>query len=896
MKSTKKYFNSDNKFNKIVEARLGRRKAQSGMGGVHFEDLGIQNASNIGTSTASTSGSNLNLSNIAQTVGQNVNTSASIVPAPAFESFIPSYTGASETEDNDITRFQTAQNNFMGAARSRENLLEQQKLAEGNEDPFAALAGEASGTFKMGQNTSGVPDFVSSQQAATTAANPTAGMTTTGGTGSAGSTGKAMSKAGIPLAMVKSFGAAVRAGANDQDPTTYTGMEIAGDLLTLRFGEIGKKIKNREVARAARDQAEAAEKTAGQNASQAYDQAFSVTAPFTGQTYREDTGTRNRYVYEKGGAKDVSNLGKMPKGASVKLPGGEAVSLGQGIVEYIGNSHENGGILTGGKETIEVEGGELEADVKTAEGGTMRYIFSDYPKFAVNGETPADMVRNGKPIQDAVKINEFMASRIPTEYGGPADPSRSPDKFAQAGTWKAEDDEFKFPATRPGYLDMGGNINASSWRNIQNTDWGQYYGVNDQTTQDQLKQIYNDQYMQDVNRFYSPENKAQAIETLKLFAGANTPAGANFAKAFKGLNFDDEKQHEQILRIAKRKSTDGKIGAFHFIPALNAAETEGTQVAGTTSAQTAAPTSEAEVAETTAAVADATLEVTEEEKKKIPGLGYKGENAVPGLAFLGMGAGLLPAFAPKIPPAELIKGTPGIRAPRLPRENLKGQEAAVASDFAATIESLERAGNASSGIYGNLLLKKYFAGSDIAAQELSANKQLAGQEAGLRLRASEANMSADIARQARNADAINRREEFKQEQVRADLDNISKNIRDSVKTVMAYKSEKELADAIDVYDTRGYNRTLKMYQKERDKANRRNDTDSPFYNKTDDELRQAAQSEIQSRTGYDPADKTMPLEEIMKMMELMTKTDQSGTQTKRAGGKKYFSKINKIQR
>jgi hypothetical protein len=466
------------------------------------------------------------------------------VPTPAFESFIPSYTGTSETEDNDITRFQTAQNNFMGAARSRETLLEQQKSAEGNEDPFAAFAGEASDMFKkgnfstsgpqtldganpsnfgttsadmMGQNTSGVPDFVSSQQAATTAANPTAGMTTTGGTGSAGSTGKAMSKAGIPLAMVKSFGAAVRAGANDQDPTTYTGMEIAGDLLTLRFGEIGKKIKNREVARAARDQAETAEKIAGQNASQAYDQAFSVTAPFTGQTYREDTGTRNRYVYEKGGAKDVSNLGKMPKGASVKLPGGKAVSLGQGIVEYIGNSHENGGILTGG---FEVEGGELEADVKTAEGGTMRYIFSDYPKFAVNGETPADMVRNGKPIQDAVKINEFMASRIPTEYGGPADPSRSPDKFAQAGTWKAEDDEFKFPATRPGYLDMGGNINASSWRNIQNTDWGQYYGVNDQTTQDQLKQIYNNQYMQDVNSFYSADNKDQAIETLRLFAGA----------------------------------------------------------------------------------------------------------------------------------------------------------------------------------------------------------------------------------------------------------------------------------------------------------------------------------------------------------------------------------------
>jgi hypothetical protein len=924
MKSTKKYFNSDNKFNKIVEARLGRRKAQSGLGGVHFVDLGIQNASNIGASTANTSGSNLNLSNIAQAVGQNVNTSAAIMPTPAFESFIPSYTGASETEDNDLTRFQRAQNDFMGAARSRENLLEGQKLAEGKEDPFSAFAGEATsmsgkGDFAksgpqtldganpsnfgttsadiMGQNTSGVPDFVSGQQAAaTTATSPIAGMTTTGGAGSAGAAKGAMSKAGVPLAMVKSFGAAVSAGANDQDPTTYTGMEVAGDVLSLRFGEIGKKIKNREVARAARDQAEAAEKTAGQNASQAYDQAFSVTAPFTGQTYGEDTGTRNRYVYEKGGvkdgAKDVSNLGKMPEGAAVSLPGGKAVSLGQGIVEYKGNSHEKGGILTGGKETIEVEGGELEVPAKTAEGGAMRYILSDYPKFAVNGETPADMVRNGKPIQDAVKINEFMASRIPTEYGGPADPSRSPDKFAQAGLWRTEDDEFKFPATRTGYLDMGGNINASSWMNVQNTDWGQYYGVDEQTTQDQLKEIYNNQYMKDVNKFYSEDNKAQAIETLQLFAETETPAGDNFKKAFRGLDFNNQEHHQRILATARKKSTDGKIGAFHFMPALSAAETDGEEVTGATTAITDVDsTGTAVAAETTADVAATTLNVAEKEKEKIPGLGYKGENAVPGLAFLGMGAGLLPAFAPKVPPAELIKGTPGIRAPRLPRENLKGQEAAVASDFAATIESLERAGNSSSGIYNNLLYKKLSADSQTAAKELSANKQLAGQEAGLRLRASEANMSAETARQARNADAINRREEFKQEQVRADIDNITKNVQESLKATMAYKSENELANAIDVYDTRGYNRTIKMYQKERDKANRRNDADSPFYNKTDDELRQAAQSEISSRTGFDPEDKTMPLEQVMKMLELMTKT-----KPKQAGGKKYFSKINKIRR
>ena len=900
MKSTKKYFNSDNKFNKIVEARLGRKKAQSGMGGIHFENLGIQNASNIGASAPSTSGGNLNLSkiaNVAQTVGQNVNT-APATTTPTFESFTPSYTGASETEDNDLARYKTAQNNFMGAARSRENLLEQQKLAEGNEDPFAAFAGEASGM--LGKSTSGVPDVVSGQQAATTASSPLAGMTTTGGAGSAGATSGAMGAAGVPLAMVKSFGAAVSAGANDQDPTTYTGMEVAGDVLSLKFGQIGKKIKNREVAKAARSQAEATEIAAGQQASQAYDQAFSVTAPFKGQNYKGDTGIINRYTSQSGGAADVSNIGKMPKGTTVKLPGGKAVSLGNDIVEYKGNSHEKGGILTtaeaGGKKTIEVEGGELEVTAKTAEGGSMRYILSDYPKFAVNGETPADMVRNGKPIQEAVKINEIMASKIPTDFGGPADPSRSPDKFAQAGAWRTEDDDFKYPTQRPGYLDMSGNINASSWRNIQNTDWGKYYGVDNQTTQAQLKEIYNNQYMTDVNRFYSPENKTQAIATLRLFAEQDTPAGDNFERAFRGLDFDDEKQHDRILQMAKKKSTDGKIGAFHFIPALDAAEAQGKAVAGTATTTAAAANSAAAAAETTEEVVDAELNVTEEKKKKIPGLGYKSENAVPGLAFLGMGAGLLPAFAPKVPPAELITGTPGIRAPRLPRENLKGMEASVASDFAATIESLERAGNSSSGIYNNLLLKKLGADSQIAAQELSANKQLAGQEAGLRLRASEANMSAEIAKQARNADAINRREEFKQEQVRADLENITKNIQQGVADTMAYKSEKELADAIDVYDTRGYNRTLKMYQKERDKANRRKDKDSPFYGKTDGELRQAAQSEIQSRTGFDPEDKTLPIEQVMKILELMTKTDQGEPQPKRAGGKKYFSKINKIRR
>jgi len=914
MKSTKQYFNSDNKFNKIIKARLGRKKAQGGIPDPNSMES-LQNVLNNvgpgGIESGRYTVDEMQAQNNAANRVANEENQMQLIPTPPPPSAI---------ENPALAAFRASQANLMRAARAQTNLIEQQKLAEGSNDPAEAIIegvtelglpqgagqggnqqmpttlnntnpaqfGESVGTSSantMDWNNN-VPDFVTQGRQASEAANVTSGMTTN----SAGSAGAG--KASGILAGLNLFGKVLGTGFNDQDPTTYNAGEIAGDVLQLKFGEIYRKAKNRKEALAEREKARAREVAAGQQAAQAYDQAVSVTAPFTGQTYGQDTGAINRYISQSGGAADVSNLGKMPKGTTVELPGGEAVSLGEDKVEYRGNSHEKGGILTGGKETFEVEGGEVEGPVKTAEGGTMRYIFSDYPKFAVNGETPADMVRNGKPIQEAVKINEIMASKIPTDFGGPADPSRSPDKFAQAGTWKTEDDTFKYRTQRPGYLDMGGNINASSWRNIQNTDWGQYYGVTPETTQSQLKEIYNNQYMQDVNRFYSPENKAQAVETLKLFAEQETPAGDNFRRAFRGLDFDNPQHHDRILQTAKRKSTDGKIGAFHFIPALGAAESEQAETTGTST-----ETEEKTASETTTNVAEKELDLTDpEQKERIPGLGYKKENAVPGLAFLGMGAGLLPAFAPKIPPAELIKGTPGIRAPRLPRENLKGMEAAVASDFAATIESLERAGNSSSGIYNNLLLKKLSADSQIAAQELSANKQLAGTEAGLRLKAAAANMAAYMERQAKNAAAINDREEFKQEQVRADLDNISDNLQESAVAAISYNVEKQLADAIDVYDTRGYDRTLKMYKKERDKADRKNDTDSPFYGKTDDELRQAAQSEIQSRTGYDPTDKTMSLEDIMRRLEMLTKTDQGEPEPKRTGGKKYFSKINKIKR
>jgi hypothetical protein len=601
------------------------------------------------------------------------------------------------------------------------------------------------------------------------------------------------------------------------------------------------------------------------------------------QEYGYGTGGWSSGTAEGGGtktkAKNVEPLRNKPAGSQMQLPGGKAVSRGGGIIEYLGNSHEEGGIKTKSNsgEIIEAEDKELDVIAKDKSGKPVEYIVSDYYKDS-KGESPADMIRNGGSVQNAVKFNEEMASKQGTPYGGPADPSRSPDNFARYGMKKAqggygsETEHMKYQGTGQ-YIDHGGNINRSSWRNIHTTGWGDMYGITEDTSQEELQRIYNEEYIPTIEEFYS--NPTDAIPILQYFTEADNPNADNFKRTFKGLDFADENDWSEILRRAKAKSTDGSIGSFHMFR---------------TAPATTEKTTNGETPIIASAVTGDDLIPTPEEPR-VPGMGYKGEAAMPWESIAGGAASLLTLLAPKIPDAELMAGTPGIKAPKLPRVNLAEQEDAAASDFSKTIDALERMGNAGSGYFYDLLKQKASTDQKISAQEVEANKALAAQEAGIGVHSARVNKASADMVQAHNQAAKNRREEFFQEQTRADIDAIRQGIQTSLKDSLEYKSEKEYTDAIDVYDTRGFNRTFKDYQKKRDRADKRGDTTSPFFGMTDEELRKATASEIQARTGFDSRKHTADLETIMaELAKLGEIKPQSGGRKK-----KYTRKINKIR-
>ena len=871
-----------------------------------------------------------------------------------------------------MNAFMAAQNQQMGAANAERDLLEAQKAAEGTTDPLLAMGSKLPGMdinslLNSGQGSQGMsmgepsldrtelsmdafqdPSLMnqfgqgSLMNTGTAAANTGAsaiqgaagaGKTLAGAGKGAAAMGKAstlLGKAALPLAIANVAGAGIGALANDQDATTYNAGEITGDLLQLKFGDMIRKTKNRGIAKEQQRLAKEDTIAAGMRASQAYQDAFDVTQPFTGQRYRQDTGAGTRFNYQTGGASNpaIERLKSQPKGSQKLLPGGKAVSLGNGNVEYVGNSHEEGGILV--DRNTEVEGGEVEGNVQMKNGQRVPFIFSDYFKDD-RGMSPADKVRRGISNQSAAKENEMHASTKGTPFGGPADGSRSPRNIAQKGgrkklqgsrnplegrslyspqlidrnsplfenislgsnsTQKSSTstnatqpqetgftenpimqdnvgtggERFQFQGTGP-FIDYGGNINSGSWSGVYNTEWGKRYGVTAETTQEELKKIYEEKYRPEMEAFYEDTDKA--IETLKSFAESDHPNASNFKRVFRGLDFNDPNDHAEIIRRAKKKSFDGKIGSFHMF----AAEPEAKE------AEPAAKAEEKTIAE------EVNPELTKEQKERVPGLGYKNESAIPGVAVAGMAAGLLPLFAPKIPPAELARATGNVQAQRLPRVNLKEQEARAASDFGATVGALERMGMAGTSMFSKAMRNKAQTDQQISAQEAQSNANLAAQEAGMDLRAQSLNKQAEASRRAFNAQTQNQREQFRQEQTRADLDNISRTLTTAAGDVLAYQSDKRFADAIDVYDTRGYNRTLKDYQKQRDRANKKKDTNSPFYGKSDSELREHAASEINARTGYDPTNVPMSIEEIMSQMD---------TDSKRSGG--YIKRSNKVRR
>ena len=65
-------------------------------------------------------------------------------------------------------------------------------------------------------------------------------------------------------------------------------------------------------------------------------------------------------------------------GGVKNLPGGQAIDIGNGATKYVGQTHEEGGIMADPQS--EIENDEIEAPVTLADGSTNPYIYSEYLK------------------------------------------------------------------------------------------------------------------------------------------------------------------------------------------------------------------------------------------------------------------------------------------------------------------------------------------------------------------------------------------------------------------------------------------------------------------------------------------------------------------------------------
>ena len=255
--------------------------------------------------------------------------------------------------DPSVPEIDTNDPNFnLNAASSEYNqFLEQMKKVDGTTNSMENIVD----SFAGGNNSSKAGDIAGKLK---------------GKEGLLGKAGKFAGKAAPFLGGLQFMGAAMEAGANDQDPTTYKPLEIAADVLQLKPGEIIRQAKQRKEYKKLEEEARNKKVEAGLENSRMQTDA-AVNQKYTGQTYNYNTGPQTRFNYKSGGTK--------------KLRGGQQIDLGRpdvGAVMFKGATHKDGGIDHG---DVEVEDEEVYTEMKIKNPNTGKtedagYYFSEHLK------------------------------------------------------------------------------------------------------------------------------------------------------------------------------------------------------------------------------------------------------------------------------------------------------------------------------------------------------------------------------------------------------------------------------------------------------------------------------------------------------------------------------------
>lgn len=701
--------------------------------------------------------------------------------------------------------------NFNAAASEYNQLQEQMKKVDGTTNSMENIVD----SFAGGNNSSKAGDIAGKLK---------------GKEGLLGKAGKFAKKAAPVLGGLQFMGAAMEAGANDQDPTTYKPLEIAADVLQLKPGEIIRQAQQRKEYKKIKEEARNKKVQAGLEASRMQTDA-DVTQNFTGQTYSYNTGPQTRFNYKSGGTK--------------KLRGGQQIDLGRpdvGAVMFKGATHKDGGIDHG---DVEVENKEVYTTMKIKNPNTGKtedagYYFSEYLKDS-DGQSFAQKaltaINKGGKSKNLKKELSNIAEDNETAAKNTGEMGRDKKYIAKYGGLKKKAQTGTPDFEKAGLTVTGGeNLGAPGIAYEQPAKGEGMFGD------------------ADLGSFKTRFTNSQLPDYLRNSAGALVPSNKKSVGQFQtDYNQYLGEIYDSNSNLSENLSREDFIISQGFNPTIGPGpNTLDSDFGERTSNRPIYTKAEAKpsllVDEPVKAVTPEEPEVpkTDTPFLELPDLSQRGFSASDVVPF----GQLVPPLYTLMNPYDKVEGVsiaPGVSLPRTPRVNLEGDKADNRNRTATSFEAMRQAGldPGSSGVAGNVNTSASNTSGEIAGAENLTNKQLAGQDTKVRSDLSMFNTRSLTNQRQFNKQLEQIENQYGREEKLAALDTLFGRIQGIQNSKDQKKALDNYIDVLDEYDSLDRKEEVRGQQKARDKAKRRGDKNSEYWNEeegryiTDNEIREA---------------------------------------------------------
>ena len=436
-------------------------------------------------------------------------------------------------------------------------------------------------------------------------------------------------------------------------------------------------------------------------------------------------------------------------------------------------------------------------------------VVADAPVPEAN--TPAQTTTQQPPTQQST-APASTASAQPSQPG-----VQYEDALVDVGGVEYSTEDFKRKG-RGSSIDYSGDVNASSWKDILNTNWAETFladnegNVRGDLGQEEIQDIYNNQYVPQVQAYFE-ENPDAAYNATVAFADSGNPNASNLRKRI--YNADGTlKSKEEVLEIALKNATDGKVGTFHSL--FTGGESTEPEVQ-----QVETPQGEEAVIKESEVVPDA-AEDPEEVKDAVPGVKSPRLRAVPPLAYATLAGNLvgpLAALATKVPKPNLVAPSMQGRE-RLARVNYNAERAADLNNTTAMNRSIENSNLGPAGIVAKMAANNRSRENfmNIANQEARQNRQIDNAEKSMNQAITARNIQNAYDAQIRNAGKMDQYELAKKQKNVQALADIGMSAGQFATDVMRYQRDERISTANQVggeYTRQRYKETFQSRPKYR---------------------------------------------------------------------------------